>query len=51
MKKEKEQNIPVTSNNPEVSCFKKTTLFPLNRPAKMMSTVPGVMLALNKNKQ
>jgi hypothetical protein len=34
---------PVTSNNPLSNCFKKTTLFPLNRPASKIKTVPGLM--------
>ena len=34
---------PVTNNNPLASCFKKTTLFPLNLPANKIKTVPGVI--------
>ena len=34
---------PVTNNNPLSSCFKKTTLFPLNLPANKIKTVPGVI--------
>jgi hypothetical protein len=43
--------LPVTRSNPDGSCFKNTTLLPLNLPARRISTVPGVMLALKtKNK-
>ena len=38
-------NGPVISSNPESSCFKKTTRFPRNRPARRMRTVPGVIVA------
>lgn len=48
-KAEIEAHSPVIRSNPEVSCFKKTTLFPLNLPVKMINTVPGVMLALQTN--
>lgn len=34
---------PVTSNNPLFSCFKNTTLLPLNLPPSRINTVPGVM--------
>lgn len=37
---------PVTRSNPDGSCLRKTTRFPMNRPASMIRTVPGVMLAL-----
>ena len=36
--------LPVTSNNPEASCLRKTTLFPWCLPASNISTVPGVIL-------
>ena len=39
--------LPVTSNNPDVNCFKKTTRLPLNRPANKISTVPGVIVFLS----
>lgn len=42
---------PVTKSNPDDSCFRKTTLFPLNLPASMISTVPGVILALQIGKK
>jgi len=41
---------PLTKSNPDGSCFRKTTLFPLNLPASMISTVPGVILALEIEK-
>jgi hypothetical protein len=42
--------LPVTRSNPDGSCFKNTTLLPLNLPARRISTVPGVMLALKTKK-
>lgn len=44
--RENRQASPVTKSNPDGSCFKNTTLFPLNLPVRMISTVPGVMLDL-----
>lgn len=41
---------PVTRSNPDGSCLRKTTRFPMNRPASMIRTVPGVMLALKQIK-
>lgn len=35
-------------SNPDESCFKKTTLFPLNLPVNIINTVPGVILALQQ---
>lgn len=40
------RHAPVTSSSPDSSCFRNTTRFPLNRPARRMSTVPGVMVDL-----
>jgi len=37
---------PVTKRSPDLSCFKKTTLFPLNLPTKRIKTVPGVIFLL-----
>merc|ERR1719483_1013455 len=37
---------PVTNRSPELSCFMKTTRFPLCLPAKRIRQVPGVMEAL-----
>lgn len=53
-KKKKKKALPVTRRSPDESCFKKTTLLPLNLPARMIKTVPGVILALkstNKRNQ
>lgn len=36
---------PVTRRSPEGSCLRKMARFPLKRPAKMITTVPGVRLA------
>ena len=38
-------SLPETRRSPEGSCFRKTTRFPANRPARMIRTVPGVMVA------
>ena len=38
---------PVTSNNPDLSYFKKTTLLPLNLPARTMRTYPAWMFLAN----
>lgn len=43
---ENSQDTPVTKSNPDGSCFKNTTLFPLNLPVRMIRTVPGVILDL-----
>jgi hypothetical protein len=43
--------LPVTRSNPDGSCFKNTTRLPLNLPARRISTVPGVMLALKTKKK
>jgi hypothetical protein len=47
--------LPVTRSNPDESCLRKTTLFPMNLPANNINTVPGVILDLihyqNKNQQ
>lgn len=40
------RKIPLTRSSPDVSCFRKTTLFPINLPANRINTVPGVILAL-----
>jgi hypothetical protein len=48
-KHDKRQNLPVTRSNPDGSCFRNTTLFPLNLPARRIRTVPGVMLALKNS--
>ena len=32
---------PATSSSPEASCLRKTTRFPLKRPARRTTTVPG----------
>merc|ERR1719324_113825 len=34
---------PVTRSSPLSNCFRKTTRLPRKRPARRMSTVPGVM--------
>lgn len=39
-------NGPVTNNNPESSCFKNTTLFPLNLPDNKMRIYPGLIFFL-----
>ena len=36
---------PVTRRSPEGSCLRKIARFPLKRPARMITTVPGVRLA------
>lgn len=36
---------PVTRRSPESSCFRKIARFPLKRPARRITTVPGVKLA------
>ena len=38
-------SLPETRRSPEGSCFRKTTRFPAKRPAKIIRTVPGVMVA------
>merc|ERR1719486_1003282 len=38
---------PVTNRRPLSNCFRNTTRRPRNRPARRMSTVPGVMLLRN----
>ena len=37
-------NGPVTSKRPPSSCLRKTTRLPRKRPARRMSTVPGVIV-------
>ena len=38
-------DLPETRRSPEGSCFRNTTRFPAKRPARMIRTVPGVMVA------
>jgi len=40
-------NGPETNNRPDGNCFKNTARLPRNRPAKMITTVPGVKDGLN----
>jgi len=40
-------NGPVTKRSPDLSYLRKTTLCPLNLPAKRMTTDPGTILFLS----